>query len=86
MFCPGRDARTLHEEHRRWERQHAAPLATLVQPHLNDRSPERRLRVGYVSPDFSGHPVGRFLLPLLEAHDHGRWEIFCYAPSASRTR
>ena len=54
-------------------------LAKFIQPHLNDRSPDRRLRVGYVSPDFRSHPVGRFLLPLLESHDRGSFEIFCYA-------
>ena len=79
IFCPGYDAQTLYEEHRRWNQQHAAPLAKFIQPHLNDRSPDRRLRVGYVSPDFRSHPVGRFLLPLLESHDHGSFEIFCYA-------
>jgi predicted O-linked N-acetylglucosamine transferase (SPINDLY family) len=51
----------------------------LIPSHPNDRSPDRRLRIGYVSPDFSRHPVGRFLLPLLESHDHARFEIFCYA-------
>jgi predicted O-linked N-acetylglucosamine transferase (SPINDLY family) len=35
--------------------------------------------VGYVSPDFRWHPVGRFLLPLLQSHDHREFEIFCYA-------
>ena len=79
IFCPGYDAQTLYEEHRRWNQHHAAPLAKFIQPHRNDRSPDRRLRVGYVSPDFRSHPVGRFLLPLLEAHDHGSLEIFCYA-------
>jgi predicted O-linked N-acetylglucosamine transferase (SPINDLY family) len=54
-------------------------LAKLIEPHLNDRSPQRRLRIGYVSPDFRFHPVGRFLLPLLETHDRGNFEIFCYA-------
>jgi predicted O-linked N-acetylglucosamine transferase (SPINDLY family) len=39
----------------------------------------RKLRVGYVSPDFGLHPVGRFLLPLLERHDRSRVEIACYA-------
>src|SRR5262249_52273954 len=47
--------------------------------HQNDRSGERRLRVGYVSPDFFGHVIGAFLLRLLEAHDHRNFEIFCYA-------
>jgi predicted O-linked N-acetylglucosamine transferase (SPINDLY family) len=39
----------------------------------------RRLRIGYVSPDLRIHPVGRFLLPLFEQHDHDRVEVFCYA-------
>ena len=79
MFCPDYDAEALYQEHRRWNQLHAGPLAKFIQPHRNDRSPERRLRIGYLSPDFRGHPVGRFLLPLLEAHDHARFEIYCYA-------
>ena len=38
----------------------------------------RRLRIGYVSPDFHLHPVPFFLLPLLEHHDRERCEIFGY--------
>lgn len=47
--------------------------------HSNDRSPNRRLRIGYVSPDFCGHPVAQFLLPLLETHDHRQFEVFAYS-------
>ena len=79
MFCPGYDAQTLYEEHCRWNQQHAEPLGKFIEPHFNDRSPDRRLRVGYVSPNFGSHPVGRFLLPLLELHDRRHFEIFCYA-------
>jgi predicted O-linked N-acetylglucosamine transferase (SPINDLY family) len=79
LLCPRCDAQTLYEEHRRWSRQHAEPLGKSVQPHSNNRSFPRKLRIGYLSPDFCGHPVGRFLLPLLESHDHQRFEIFCYA-------
>ena len=39
----------------------------------------RRLRLGYVSPDFWMHPVARFLLPVLEHHDHSQFEIFAYS-------
>jgi protein O-GlcNAc transferase len=78
-FCPEYDARMICEEHRRWNRLHAQPLAMFIQPHANDPAPERRLRIGYVSPDLREHPIGRFLLPLLEAHDHERFEITCYA-------
>jgi protein O-GlcNAc transferase len=78
-FCPEYDARMICAEHHRWNRRHAEPLAKFIQPHANDPAPERRLRIGYVSPDLREHPVGRFLLPLLEAHDHESLEIICYA-------
>jgi len=78
-FLPDGGGAALAEELRRWNELHAAPLADSIPPHTNDRSAERRLRVGYVSPDFRVHPVGRFLLPLLEAHDHERFEIYAYA-------
>jgi predicted O-linked N-acetylglucosamine transferase (SPINDLY family) len=57
----------------------AMPLAGSIQPHQNDRSRDRRLRIGYVSPDFTSHPAGRFVLPVLANHDHARFEIFCYS-------
>jgi predicted O-linked N-acetylglucosamine transferase (SPINDLY family) len=69
----------IYEEHRRWNQQHAEPLKKLIQPHTNNRDPDRRLRVGYVSPDFREHIVGQNLLPLLREHDHQQMEIFCYA-------
>jgi predicted O-linked N-acetylglucosamine transferase (SPINDLY family) len=89
-FCADNDARTIYAAHREWAQRHAQPLACFCRPHGNDRSPERRLRLGYVSPDLREHPVGRFLLPLLEAHDHRQFEIYCYtstmSPDAVTTR
>jgi predicted O-linked N-acetylglucosamine transferase (SPINDLY family) len=49
----------------------------LIQPHRNSRDAERRLRIGYVSPDFRQHVVGWNLLPLLRHHDREQFEIFC---------
>lgn len=79
LFDPAYDARAICREHQRWNQQHAEPLRKLIQPHANDRDPNRRLRIGYVSPDLSGQPVGRFMLPLLAHHDHQCFEIFAYA-------
>src|SRR5204863_1852537 len=56
-----------------------APLRTSWRPHENDRDPERRLRVGFVSPDFCRHPVGYFLIRALEHFDRGQWEMVCYS-------
>ena len=50
-------------------------------PHRNQRDPERRLRIGYLSPDFRRCPTASFLEPLLANHDQRQVEIFGYAES-----
>ncbi len=44
-----------------------------------DAEPNRRLRIGYVSPDFRIHCQSLFTIPLLSKHDHAAFEVFCYA-------
>src|SRR5262249_4604944 len=39
----------------------------------------RKLKVGYVSPDFREHPVGHFVLPLLRHHDQNLIHVTCYS-------
>ena len=64
-FHPGYDAQALLAAHRRWARQYAEPLAAEIHPHPNDPAPGRKLRVGFLSPDFRDHPVGQSLLATL---------------------
>jgi predicted O-linked N-acetylglucosamine transferase (SPINDLY family) len=78
-YHPRYDARAIYEECLRWNQQHAEPLKGSIQRHTNCPDPERRLRVGYVSPDFREHSCTSFTVPLLANHDHRVCEIFCYA-------
>jgi predicted O-linked N-acetylglucosamine transferase (SPINDLY family) len=78
-FLAGASPSQITEEQRRWNARFADPIRQLIQPQTNDRDPDRRLRVGYVSPDFWDHVVGRNILPLFREHDRGRVEIFCYS-------
>lgn len=41
-------------------------------------APPRRLRIGYVSPDFRQHSVSHFIEPVLAHHDRDRVEVYCY--------
>ena len=43
-----------------------------------DRSPDRKLRIGYVSGDFRNHPVGYFLHGVLAARDPAVATVICY--------
>ncbi|ABD08495.1 TPR repeat protein [Rhodopseudomonas palustris HaA2] len=53
-------------------KSHAAPLA-------NDRDPERRLVVGYVSADFRQHSAAFSFRPVIENHDRTQVEVICYS-------
>lgn len=69
----------VFDECRRFSFQHETPLRAARLPHTNDRTPERRLRIGYVGADFREHCQSLFTMPLFSHHDHEHFEIFCYA-------
>lgn len=52
-------------------------LPTLTN-HRNDKTLNRRLRIGYISPDFRRHSVSAFIKPILQHHDRSQVEVFCY--------
>jgi predicted O-linked N-acetylglucosamine transferase (SPINDLY family) len=78
-YATDHNASLIHEETLIWNRQHAEPLRQFIEPHPNDRNPDRRLRIGYVSSDFWAHASAFFLIPLLEHHDPRQVEVFGYA-------
>ena len=45
----------------------------------NSKDINRKLRIGYVSPDFQKHSVAYFFEPLLKAHKRENIEVFCYS-------
>ncbi len=76
-FLPDLDQKGLFEEHRRWGLTHA-PLSRAKTDHANTPEPERRLRVGYLSPDFRIHATAYHFAPLVEAHDRDMVEVYGY--------
>ena len=74
-----RDPRSVLDQCQRWGQMHADPLRSEIRVHDVDRSPGRRLRIGYVSPDFRDHCQSLFTIPLLSNHDHHAFEIVCYS-------
>jgi S-DNA-T family DNA segregation ATPase FtsK/SpoIIIE len=45
---------------------------------------QRKLRIGYCSPDLCSHPVAFFIEPLLAAHDRASFKIYCYSDVSKR--
>jgi predicted O-linked N-acetylglucosamine transferase (SPINDLY family) len=86
-YVPDADPEAVFAEHRRWESLHG--YAGGRPDHPNNRDPERRLRIGYVTPDLHRHPVARFFVePILAYHNAEEVEAICYAevPTALAAR
>lgn len=73
-YSAGHGADEVFEWHRRYGETFARGY-TLPRP---DPAWPRRLRVGYVSPDFRAHSVAYFIEPILAHHDRDRFEVYCY--------
>ena len=78
-YLDGISPQEIFAEHQRWAARYAEPLTAEWVPPERDPLPGRRVRVGYLSPDFSNHAVAYFFEPVLRAHDRSAFEIFCYA-------
>ncbi|CAO3363187.1 O-linked N-acetylglucosamine transferase, SPINDLY family protein [Azospirillum melinis] len=81
-YTPAVPPETIFRAHMAWAQRHADPLLPAGRRHANPRDPDRRLRIGYVSPDFCAHSVAFFAEPLIREHDRGHFEVFCYPASA----
>ena len=82
FYLPDITSQAIAMEHRNWNTAHAAVFEKRSRnPFDNLPEPNRRLKIGYVSSDFHDHPVGRFILPILESHDRAKFEVFAYSNS-----
>ncbi len=78
-YCEGVTLAQLAREHAAYDDQHAAPLRPAPAPHEHLRDRHRRLRVGFVSPDLGRHPVGFFLVRVIENLSRETFESICYS-------
>lgn len=78
-YHPDLSAEEIFAGYRDWDERFAKPLLPAAPNFGGDADPDRRLRVGYVSPDFRWHACRFFIEPLLRAHDRDAVEVFAYA-------
>jgi protein O-GlcNAc transferase len=77
-YVPGSTRRGFLEGYTEWAR-----IATAgIRPrdgHRNVQDPDRRLRVGFISPDLRRNSAALSFEPFLDAYDRDRLEVFAYA-------
>ena len=73
------NAEVVFREHLNFAERFEKQLSSAIAYHKNDKSPIRRLRIGYISPDFRRHSLAFFMEPVLAAHNRSEVQVFCYS-------
>ena len=81
-YHPDKTAEEIFEAYQEYDAKYCLPHHSEWQPHINNSNLHRRLKVGYVSPDFRKHSAQYFLEPLLAHHDKQAIEVYAYAELA----
>lgn len=80
LFCEDGERRHFAEA-RAWAGQFAGLPAPA--PHINKPLAGRRLRVGYVAPNFAGSQLAQFITPIFESHDPKAVDVVLYPADAA---
>ncbi len=67
----------IHQDFGRCVQSKVRPPST----YPNTPDPEKRLRIGFISPDFKTHSIAYFIEPLFEHLDRDQFELFVYSTS-----
>ena len=77
-YADGGNPEATRDAHFEFDARYARALAPPPSERWRPRA-HGRIRIGYVSPDFRDHAVGRLVEPALRHHDRGRFELYCYS-------
>ncbi|WP_442475923.1 O-linked N-acetylglucosamine transferase, SPINDLY family protein, partial [Simplicispira lacusdiani] len=81
-YHPDKSAEEIYAAYEEYEERFGKPYRGQWRAHGNAPAAGRRLKVGYISPDFRQHSTSYFLEPLLAHHDSAQLEVYAYADLA----
>ena len=68
----------IFEAHKQWAQQHLANIRRR-ESFPNRKDPGKRIRIGYMSPDFREHSVAYYLSAVIEHYSRDKYEVFLYS-------
>jgi len=82
-FASGESAEKIFEEHIVCARHRGAPVGRA--PHENELAPAKKLRIGYLAPDFNEPALACLIEPVLECHERGAFDVLCYSDAETES-
>ena len=79
LYDSSYNAEAIFLEHKEFARRFEEPFLSGIEPYSNSKSVDRKLKIGYVSPDFRRHSVAYFVEPVIAAHSREHFDVFCYS-------
>lgn len=79
QFVPGITCQRMTELYADWDRRLSQPLILERPPLTNDPDPDRKLRLGFVSPNLCAHPALFLTIRAFENIDRTQFETFFYS-------
>ena len=79
LNVPGRTHTELFNEYEKFAKTQTLGIVRQTENWSNHASPNRQLRIGYMSSDLRHHPVGLMASALISCHDKTQFDIFCYS-------
>ena len=76
-YVPEYTQQMFYEEYLKWSQTYL-PTSLAKVSHDNDPDPDRKLKIGYISPDFRSNVVSKSFEPFLDGHDRREFEIYGY--------
>jgi predicted O-linked N-acetylglucosamine transferase (SPINDLY family) len=73
------DRLELVRQHRMWGEHIESVARTSPIAYPQPRSPDGRIRLGFMSSDLRAHPVAYFAMPVFEFIDRSRFDVYCYS-------
>lgn len=84
QFLPGITAQRMAELYADWDRNYATALAPARPEFTNDPNPERRLRLGIISPNLRAHAAMHLTLGAFEHLNRDQCETYFYTDRPDR--
>ncbi len=81
-YLADQDPKMIYADAKVWGQRFTHSFEKGVGVYLNDLSEKKRLKVGFVSPDFCAHPVSFFVEPLFQQLDRDQFSVYAYSDVA----
>jgi len=82
-YAPTVTPEEVFQAYQTYDRTYCEPLRNTWRPHKNARQAQRKLKIGFTSPDFRQHSGNYFIEPLLAHISRDAFELTAYAELAT---